>query len=283
MGSRLSGRTAIVTGGGGGIGKAAALALAAEGADLVINDVGRDAQGGRLADAAVQEIELLGARAVASDASVTALWGGYQIVETAVVAFGHVDILVACAGNYKERMLVDMTEDDWDSQIDVNLKGHFTCVRAAVPEMIKRQSGRIITVASRAAFGNPRGGFAYAAAKAGIMGATAQMARELQAYGITANCLLPSANTTLFPKTEQRAGSPIPNAGSLDPACVAPVISYLCTDAARDITGQFIYASGSDIMIHHYPLDMQTILHKPGRWTAQELAEAIPPLLAFKG
>jgi NAD(P)-dependent dehydrogenase (short-subunit alcohol dehydrogenase family) len=283
MAARLFGKTAIVTGGGGGIGRAAALALAAEGAYLVINDVGRDAQGQRLADAAVDEIQRAGGRAVASYASVTTLPGGSEIVASAVEAFGGVDILVACAGNYKERMLVEMTEDDWDSQIDVNLKGTFTCIRAAVPEMIKRQGGRIITVASRAAFGNPRGGLAYAAAKAGVMGATAQMARELKSHAIAVNCLLPSANTTLFPKTEQRAGSPLPEAGSLDPACIAPVIVYLCTDAASGVTGQFIYSSGSDVMVHHYPLDMQTLLHKQGRWTAEELAAAIPPLLAFKG
>ena len=252
---------------------------------MVVSDFGRDQSGRRFADLAIDEITTAGGRAVANYDSVITMAGGAAIVDAAVKAFGRVDVLVLPAGNYKERFLVDMTEEDWNLQINVNLNGHFTCIRAALPQLIKPRYGRIITVASRAAFGRPRGGMAYSAAKSAVMGrhcadvARAQAVRQ----GITVNCLLPSAKTTLFPKTEQRAGSPLLESGSLDPAWIAPTVGYLCSDAARGITGQFIYSSGTDVMVHHYPLSMQTILHKDGKWTVDELAEAVPHLLSFRG
>jgi 3-oxoacyl-[acyl-carrier protein] reductase len=281
MARHLAGKVGIVTGGGGGIGKAAALALADEGAHLVINDLGKDGDGAPLADKTVAQIVAEGGTAVSNYDSVAEMQTGRLLVDTALSHFGRVDILVNCAGNFIYRLLTDMTEADWDAQIDVHLKGHFSCVRAAVPEMIKAGGGRIITISSRAAFGNRSGGLAYAAAKAGIMGASAQMAKELQQHHITVNCLLPSADTALFPKAQQRAGSEIPQTVSLDPAYVAPLIAYLCTDLANDITGQFFYAAGGDVLVYHHPLTIHTFARKDEMWTIDDLVESIPPLLGL--
>ena len=121
------------------------------------------------------------------------------------------------------------------------------------------------------------GGVAYAAAKAGIMGATASLARELQPMGITVNALLPSAETALFPGTQPR-GAGFPNAISLDPAFIAPVVAYLCTDQAMELTGQFIYVSGGDVCFYENPLQPRVFIRKPGKWTIDELAEVLPSL-----
>jgi NAD(P)-dependent dehydrogenase (short-subunit alcohol dehydrogenase family) len=277
MTDKLRGRVAVVTGGGGGIGKAVALALADEGASIVVNDIGVNAEGEKLADRTVAEVQKSGGAAVANGDDVSSLEGASRIIAAGADNFGRVDILVNCAGNYRKVPLLEMKEDDWDSQIAVHLKGHFACTLAAVPEMAKQGAGRIVNISSRGAFMSAAGGVAYAAAKAGIIGATSSLARELAEMNITVNALLPSAETTLFPGTQPR-GAGFPNAISLDPAYIAPVIAYLCTDDAREITGQFIYVSGGDVCFYDNPLQPRIFVRKSGKWTLDELAETLPPL-----
>ena len=282
MADQLLGKVAVVTGGGGGIGKQAALALAAEGARLLINDVGRDVEGRHLADLAVREVTTLGGHAVANYASVASMQGGQNIAAMAEESFDRLDILVNCAGNFTYRVLVEMTEDDWDSQVDVHLKGHFSCIRAAAPLMIKQGGGQIINVSSRAAFGDPAGGLAYAAAKAGIMGATVQVSRELREHGIAVNCIVPSADTRLFPKSETRRGADVPYSASVDAACVAPLVVYLATQPATSVTGRFFYACGGDIGVYHHPLRVRTSARTQGTWTIDELEHVVPSLLVVR-
>ncbi|MDE3076398.1 MAG: SDR family NAD(P)-dependent oxidoreductase [Chloroflexota bacterium] len=288
----LTGKVAVVTGGAGGIGRAVALALSAEGAKVVVNDVGRDAGGASAAERVAREIEEAGGSAAANSDSVDTVRGGESIVETALSHFGRVDILVNCAGNLKRGGVTELSEEDWDAQIDVQLKGHFTCTRAAVMDMAKRKSGRIINIASRAAFpwtpgGGPAPGlpggsqFAYGTAKAAIMGLTTNLARDLAPLGITVNAILPSADTPMFPGKFPR-GAELPGSQALEPEYVAPIIAYLATDQAAGITGQFIYASGFDVCIYDRPLLPSVFVRKDAKWTVQELAEAIPPLLAQK-
>jgi NAD(P)-dependent dehydrogenase (short-subunit alcohol dehydrogenase family) len=305
MAQKLKGKVAVVTGGGGGIGGGIAKALAVEGVSVVVNDIPRS-DGVSAADKVVDEIKNAGGNAVASYDSVTTMEGGENIVKTAVSNFGRVDILVNCAGNFKPMTnIIEMTEDDWDSVVDVHLKGHFSCIKAAAAEMIKQESGRIITFSSRAAFaggGGPRpssppppppppedgprksGGppgldLAYTAAKAGIVGLTMALAGVLGAHGITVNAILPSANTNLFPGTTPRGGMGFPATVFLDPEYLAPVVVYLCTDEAKDITGQLFYASGGDVCIYNRPLQPKSFIRKNGKWTIDELGELIPPLL----
>ena len=280
MAHRLIGKSAVVTGGGNGIGRAAALALAAEGAKVVVNDIGRDPNGKSIADEVVEEIRKSNGTAVANYDSVATMLGGENIIKTATSNFGRIDILVNCAGNFRAVHTVDMTENDWDSIIEVHLKGHFICTRAAALEMTKQKSGRIINISSRAAFSCPPFGLpslAYSTAKAGILGFTMVLSGELKEHGITVNAILPSANTKLFPGTAPRGGD-LPSSLMLDPDFVAPIIVYLATDEAQNITGQLIYASGGDLCIYARLLQPHAFIRKMGKWTIDELTEVIPPL-----
>lgn len=283
MAQRLKGKPAVVTGGGGGIGKAAALALATEGAKVVVNDVGHDSNGTSVADKVVEEISKAKGIAIANHDNVATMLGGENVIKTATSKFGRIDILVNCAGNLRQvPTTVEMTENDWDSVIDVHLKGHFSCTKAAILEMIRQKSGRIINISSRAAFsfdtGFPISLAAYATAKAGILGFTATLSAELREYGITVNAILPSAVTALFPQQRPRFGG-----GKTEgPDFVAPIIVYLATDEAKTITGQFIYAGAGDLCIFTRPMQLpgpHKFIRKMGKWTIDELSDIIPPMI----
>ena len=282
MAKRFAGKAAVVTGGGDGIGREVSLLLASEGAKVVVADIGRDASGIKSADKVVEEIKKSGGTAAANYDSVASMAGGKNIIDTAVKNFGRVDILVNCAGNFKPIKFIDMTEQDWDSILNVHLKGHFACAKAAVPEMIKLKAGRIINISSRsAAFGKISA--AYSVAKAGILGFTIEQSEELAEYGITSNAILPSATTKLFPGGRGAMGDNVPLSLNLSPDHIAPAIVYLCSDEAKDITGKLIYVSGGDIIVYSHPLQLRAespvVLRKIGKWTLDELSQALPPLL----
>ena len=276
----LKGKSAVVTGGGGGIGKEVALALASEGASVVVNDISRDAEGRSLADEVVNEIIKARGIAVANHDSVATMKGGENIIKTATSNYGRIDILINCAGNFKVAPIFEMSEEDWDSIMAVHLKGHFSCIRAAAIEMIPQKNGRIINVSSRAAFsympGNPSAG--YSTAKAGILGLTTVLSQELKQYNITVNAILPSAITHLFPNPRLKFGG----GETVGPEFITPLVVYLALDEAADITGQFLYVSGGDIIILDQPVKFpgpHKFIRKIGKWTLKELSEVIPPLL----
>jgi 3-oxoacyl-[acyl-carrier protein] reductase len=276
MAQKLIGKSAVVTGGGGGIGREVALAMAAEGANVVVSDIGRDP-----ADKVVGEIKKAGGKAVASYDNVGTMQGGANIIKTAISNFGRIDILVNCAGNFKAKGIVDITEEEWDSIINVHLKGHFSCAKAAVPEMIKQKSGRIINISSRAAaFGKV---IAYGTAKAGILGFTAMLAAEVKEHGITVNAIFPSAQTQLFPGGAPSTSDNMPVPPNRGPEYVAPIIVYLATDEAQNITGRYIYASGGDICFYARPFrlpgEANILIRKMGKWKIDELNEVIPPIV----
>jgi 3-oxoacyl-[acyl-carrier protein] reductase len=277
----LEGKSAVVTGSGNGIGRAVALSLAAEGAKIVVNDIATEADGAKAADKVVAEIVNAGGLAVPNYDSVATMQGGKNIIDTAVKNFGTIDILVNCAGNFKACPTVEMTESDWNSIMDVHLRGHFNCCKAAATEMLKQKRGRIINISSRAAAGGA-GSAAYSAAKAGILGLTSMMSSEFQQDGITVNAILPSAETKLFPGKRGPGPDNLPVSLSLDPDYIAPIIAYLATDDAQCITGRYMYASGGDVCVYGRPLQLpgaaHTLLRKPGKWTVEELAAVIPAI-----
>ncbi|MBN2239517.1 MAG: SDR family oxidoreductase [Dehalococcoidales bacterium] len=293
MAQKLEGKVAVVTGGGStsGIGRSVSKLMAAEGAKVVVADIFKDPDGSWGADRVVKEITDEGGTAVASTDGITTLEAGEKTINTAISNFGRIDILVNCAGNNSMVPISEMTDKDWDSVIDVHLKGHFSCIRAAAMHMMEQGSGSIITFSSRGAFPFPIPGMplppvtskrvgnpAYTAAKAGILGMTASFCAQLGPYGITINAIMPSANTNLFPGEHPR-GADLPHSASLDPDYLAPMVVYLCTDEAKEINGQFIYASGGDFCIYKRPLEPHTFTRKIGKWTIDELNEVVPKLI----
>ena len=291
MSNLLKGKAAVVTGGGSaGIGGATAFALAMEGAQVVVNDISRDPEGNRAADKMVEKIKKAGGTAVANYDSVETMQGSEKIVKTSIKNYGRIDILVNVAGNYWGVSTLDMTEKDWDSVMNVHMKGAFGTTKAALPEMVKQKSGRIINFSSRAAFNGPASAkvvysnVAYNAAKAGILGLTMALALEFRDSGITVNAILPSAVTPLFPKEKLPLEDNLPVPQTTTPDYVPPIIVYLASDKAREITGQFIYAAGEDICIFGRPLRLpgpHIFLHKTGKWTVDELEQLVPQLLGL--
>lgn len=278
---RLGGKVAIITGGGRGLGRGVALEMARAGAKIVVADIYRDESGDAAADAVVKEVTELGGSALACYEDVSTREGAEAMVAAARAGFGRVDVLATFAGNALMARMSEVTHEDFDRSLRVHLYGTFNCIKAVVPHLIDQGSGRIITVSSRGAFQSPVP--AYAAAKAGIMGLTAAVAMEMasKATGVTANCLLPSAVTQLFPTTGARPLGGMPTPLTTDPDDVAPVVAYLATDEAGGINGQFVYASGGDICVYALPFEVKSanvILRKSGRWAIDEIGPLLAPV-----
>jgi NAD(P)-dependent dehydrogenase (short-subunit alcohol dehydrogenase family) len=250
----LSGKVAVVTGAGRGIGREHALALARAGARIVVNDLGASLAGEGAdegpAHEVVREIASLGGEAVANGENVADFSGARRMIEQAIERFGRLDILVNNAGILRDRMLVNMDEHEWDAVIDVHLKGHFAPTRHAAAYWRERSKAgedvraRVINTASPSGvFGNV-GQANYGAAKAGIVGLTLIAAQELSRYGVTVNALAPNARTRM---TEQAFGElPPPEEGfdAADPANNSAVVVALSADEAQDITGQVFFVYG---------------------------------------
>jgi len=272
----LEGKVVAVTGAGRGIGRAVALACASEGAAVVVNDFGVGLDGSEpsseVADAVVEEIMRDGGRAVAVADSVTTMDGGERIVRTAVDEFGRIDGVVCVAGILRERMLFNMTEQEWDPVIETHLKGTFTVFRAASAVMRQQRSGTLIGFTSGVGNLGSVSQANYAAAKAGIATLVRSAALGLNKYGVTANCVAPVA------RTRMSANVPGQLAEMGEAEDVAPLVVYLLSDSARDITGQTYTAVGGKIALWSQPREIRTMV-KDGRWSPAEIAERLPGAL----
>ena len=232
---------------------------------------------------------------VANYDSVATVEGGENIIKTAVDTYGKIDILVNNAGILRDRMIFNMTPEEWDAVMKVHLYGVFNCTKPAAILMRQQRSGRIISMSSTSGLiGNP-GQANYGAAKAGIAGFTRAVARDLGRYGVTVNCIAPGASTRLTMTDEViaarriKAEKGISSGGgqlqpdtapaSRDPDDIAPIVVYLCTDAAVGINGYAFGAAGGTISLYANPVPMKTI-HKEGRWTLDELLQIMPSTLA---
>ncbi len=297
MGERLKGKVAVVTGAGRGLGRAHALALAAEGAKVVVNDLGGAPDGTGAdkapADEVVAEIKKMGGEAVTNYDSVATMEGGERIIKTAVDNFGRLDILINNAGVLRDRMVFNMSEEEWDTVISVHLKGHFVCTKFACTLFRQQRSGRIINTSSAAGMGN-MGQANYSAAKEGIVGLTRTVARDMGRYGVTCNVIRPLAATrlTVTPELkaawEKRAAAGMaaagPEAGLPDfevmaPEAVSPLVVFLCTDEAANINGCTFNVGAGRITLMTDPVVIKSI-HKPGIWTVDELCDQVPKYLA---
>jgi NAD(P)-dependent dehydrogenase (short-subunit alcohol dehydrogenase family) len=294
----LEGKVAVITGSGRGIGRGMAMLFAREGAKVVVNDPGVNTDGtghdNGPADEVAAEIRKAGGEAVASYDTVATVAGGESMVQAAVDAFGRIDILVNNAGILRDRMIFNMTEQEWDDVIAVHLKGHYNCTRPASILMRQQRYGRIINMSSTSGLiGNP-GQANYGAAKSGIAGFTRVVAKDLGRYGVTCNAIAPGAATRLtatVPEASRelrsRAGisgaagarPPVPAAMQLrEPEYVAPMAAYLASDDAWNINGQIFHVSGGTVGLAWHPTPMRTIW-KDSIWTLDDLEQIVPSQL----
>ena len=276
---------AIVTGAGRGIGRGEALALAAEGARVVVNDLGGAVDGSGASasatDEVVAEIEKLGGEAVASYDSVATMEGARNIVNTAVGSFGAVHILVNNAGILRDRMVFNMGEDDWDAVLKVHLYGHFHTIRAVSPLFRQQRYGRIINTSSVAGlYATTYGQANYGAAKEGIVGLTRKVARDMGQYGVTCNCIRPSAGTRLTLSEEMRKARPdvIAKFERMKPEGIAPLVVWLASEDASDVNGRTFYVEMGRIGLYAEPVLEKQLLKADG-WTVDELFISLPPTL----
>jgi NAD(P)-dependent dehydrogenase (short-subunit alcohol dehydrogenase family) len=279
----LTGKVAIVTGAGRGIGRAHALALAAAGARVVVNDLGGTVRGdgsdSTPAQLVVEEVADAGGEAIADGENVADFDGAGRLVQHAIDAFGRLDILVNNAGILRDRMLVNMDEEEWDAVIAVHLKGHFATTRHAAAHWRERSKAgedvraRVINTSSPSGvFGNV-GQTNYGAAKACIAAFTVIAAQELARYGVTVNSLAPNARTRMTEDTFDM-GAPADGFDALDPANISPVVVALCADEAQGITGQCLHIWGGAVNVLR-PWEAGELFERDGRWDADELLAAL--------
>ena len=290
MSNRLKGKVAIVTGAGRGIGRGEALALASEGAKVVVNDLGgaRDGTGVSTtpADEVVEEIKKMGGEAVANYDSVTTMQGGENIIKTATEAFGRLDILVNNAGIVRDKMVFNMTEEEWDMVLKVHLYGHFFTTRHACVLFRQQRSGRIINTSSVAGLGFTFGQANYGAAKEGIIGLTRQVAKDMGRYGVTCNAIRPNAGTRIslddeLRKAWEKAGmaSLAEHLEQLRPEDIAPLVVWLASDDAANVNGRTFYVETGKVALYSEPVEEKALV-KVGGWTIDELFMFMPTTLA---
>jgi len=260
----LEGRSVAITGAGRGIGRAVALAAAGEGANVVVADLGVTVDGSEpdseVADAVAQEIADLGGTAIALAADVTSVQDGRRIVQTAVDEWGSIDGVVCPAGILRERMLFNMSEDEWDAVVAVHLKGHFTVFRAAAERMREQRRGSLVGFTS-GAFQGSIAQANYSAAKGGIVSLTRSAAAGLRKYGVRANCIAPVART--------RMSDNLPMDIEMGEAeDVAPMAVYLLSDLAHEVTGQIYTVVGGRIAVWNQPQEVRSMT-TDGRWDPQ--------------
>jgi NAD(P)-dependent dehydrogenase (short-subunit alcohol dehydrogenase family) len=288
----LEGRVAIITGAGRGIGREHALLFASEGAKVVVNDLGGslDGSGGEAspAEQVVAEIKALGGEAVANHDNIANWEGGENLIKTAVEAFGDLHVLVNNAGILRDRVLVNLSESDWDSVIDVHLKGHFVPTRHAAAywreqaKAGKTVKASIINTSSTSGLIGNVGQSNYGAAKAGIAAFTVIIAEELARYGVRANAIAPAARTRMTESTPGLSDvvakpSDVAKFDAWDPANISPLVATLAMEEC-EANGKVFFVQGGTVRLFQN-WTMTTTLEKNDRWSVQELSEKLPNLL----
>jgi len=302
MADQLKGRVSIVTGAGGGIGRAIAGLMASEGAKVVVNDLGGslhgEGQSMSPADKAVEEINAEGGTAIANYEDVSDFDGAGRIVQSALDNFGRLDILVNNAGITRHAWLHEMSEEEWDIVIDVIMKGTFNCTRHASIPMREQGYGRIVNISSPVGVIQQKGQAGgrrinYGAAKGGVFGFMNVACTELGVSGITVNCILPGGAATRMSgashataKKQTKEADPLTKAleGALTsltltpPEDLAPLATYLCTEQADYINGHIFYSYGNTYSWFR-PMEITRQITNAKRWSVEELVDAMPRTL----
>lgn len=294
MANLLQDKVAIVTGAGRGVGKGVAHQLAEEGAKVVVVDLGVNVDGTganqSVAEQVANEIREAGGTAVACAESVATMAGGENIIQTAIDSFEKLDIVVTCAGILRDRMVFNMSEEEWDDVIAVHLKGTFTIVKNACILFRQQRSGRVITFSSTSGLYGNSGQANYGAAKDGIAGFTRVVARDMGRYGVTANSISPSASTRMTTSVPEearslRASRGITSGSSTtlrgEPEDIAPFVTWLASDESSHVNGHVFHVTAGLISLLNEPDPIKTI-HKEGRWTLEELAKVFPATLGLE-
>ncbi len=289
---RLEGKVAIVTGGGRGIGRAECLALAREGAAVIVNDYGGAADGtgddATPAQQVADEITAAGGKAAPHSGDVAEMSTGEALVQLALDQFGGLDILVNNAGILRDRMLHNMTEDEWDRVIAIHLKGTFACTRAAATVFRQQRSGVVVNTGSESGLG-AMGQANYAAAKEGIAGFTRTAAHDLGRYGCRCNVIRPRAGTRLTLSDQlkeaiekaKKSGEPAPDLARIEnwvPEGVATFVTWLCSDAAAGVNGQDFLISAEQVSLMSQPRPTET-LFTDEPWTLDRFDALLPTTL----
>jgi NAD(P)-dependent dehydrogenase (short-subunit alcohol dehydrogenase family) len=304
MANLLEGRVIAMTGAGRGIGRECALLAASEGARVVVNDPGVNPDGSGHDDGpaaqVAEEIKKAGGQAVANFADVSTMEGGESVIKTALETYGKIDGLINLAAILRDRMVFNLTEQEWDDVIRVDLKGHFTTIKPASIVMRQQRYGRIVNYSSVSGLGGNSGQANYGAAKAGVGGLTRVVARDLGRYGVTVNCIAPGASTRLTATVppasrELRASRGIAGGGGPAPApdaqaaaaaaamrgpdMVAPMTVYLLLDEAWNINGRIFQVSGGHVGLLQDMYPPFKNIYKDGKWTLSELRQQVPTQL----
>ena len=295
MANLLKDKVAIVTGAGRGIGRGVARLMAAEGAKVVAADIGVNIDGSgfdqSVAEQVVAEIREDGGSAAPCAESVTDMSGGERVVQTAIDNFGRLDIVVTCAGILRDRMVFNMTEQEWDDVIAVHLKGTFTVVKHACILFRQQRSGRIITFSSNSGLYGNSGQANYGAAKDGIAGFTRVVARDMGRYGVTANAISPSAATRMYGTVTDEARAVRSARGITggtsaatirgEAEDVAPFTVWLASGEATHVNGHIFHVTDGLVTLLNEPEPVKTI-RKEGLWTVEELVGVFPATLGLE-
>ncbi len=286
---RLDGRVAIVTGAGRGIGRSVAILLASEGAPVVVNDLGAAVDGSGSdtgpAGQVVEEIGAAGGKAVANGADVSDHAAAQDLIGSAIEQFGRLDVLVNVAGILRDRMVFNMSEQEWDDVIRVHLKGTFNTTKFAAAHWRSirdpEAQNRIINFTSVSGLHGAPGQPNYAAAKMGIVGLTYSCANALRAYGVTANAISPGAATRMTESVPTERRRARVSADEWSPDNVAPVVAYLASPQSGWINGRIVHSSGYEIALYSNP-EPEIRIIGTGPWDADSLASQVERAFAQK-
>nr|WP_246594447.1 SDR family NAD(P)-dependent oxidoreductase [Mameliella sediminis] len=281
----MTGKTAIVTGAGRGVGREIALMMAAEGANVVVNDLGGGPEGSG-ADAGpaaevVAEIEAAGGKGAANTDSVTSWSDAQNMVTQAMDTFGGIDIVVNNAGILRDVIFHKMTEEDFDVVVDVHLKGSFNVARAAGAQFRKQESGRMIHMTSTSGLIGNFGQANYAAAKLGIVGLSRSIALDMARYNVTSNVIGPFAWSRLIgtiPTQTEEEKLRVERMKRMTPAKIAPLVTALASDAAQDVTGQIFVARAGEVFLMSQPRPVRG-MGRPEGWTPRQILDNALPAM----
>jgi NAD(P)-dependent dehydrogenase (short-subunit alcohol dehydrogenase family) len=287
MAGLLVGKVVVVTGAGGGIGRDIALAMAAEGASVVVNDLGASLTGAGQdqgpAQAVAAEITQRGGSAIASTESVARWDSASAIIATAVDKFGRIDCLVNNAGILRDRFFFNMSIEEWQSVIDVHLQGSFFMARAAAPHFKSENQGVVVNMTSTSALIGNFGQANYMAAKLGIVGLSRSIALDMAKYNVRSNCIAPFAWSRMIgsiPTETPDQQARVAKLKLMETGKIAPVAVYLASDLSKDVSSQIFGVRANEIFLFSQPRPVRSVHHAEG-WTPQRIAErAIPAMRA---